>query len=52
MLISYWFLQFDNIKKKLFSGVSSLESELSNFNIYLEKIYSSDSDVLLAIKVK
>ncbi|XP_015369394.1 PREDICTED: protein ECT2 isoform X2 [Diuraphis noxia] len=32
------------------TGVSSLESELSNFNIYLEKIYSSDSDVLLAIK--
>ncbi|XP_022163754.1 protein ECT2 isoform X2 [Myzus persicae] len=31
-------------------SVSSLESELSNFNIYLEKIYSSDSDVLLAIK--
>ncbi|KAF0751301.1 protein ECT2 isoform X1, partial [Aphis craccivora] len=30
--------------------VSSLESELSNFNIYLEKIYSSDSDVLLAVK--
>ncbi|KAL4107891.1 hypothetical protein QTP88_018165 [Uroleucon formosanum] len=31
-------------------SVSSLESELSNFNIYLEKVYSSDSDVLLAIK--
>ncbi|XP_026805633.1 protein ECT2 isoform X2 [Rhopalosiphum maidis] len=31
-------------------SVSSLESELSNYTIYLEKIYSSDSDVLLAIK--
>ncbi|XP_060871893.1 protein ECT2-like isoform X1 [Metopolophium dirhodum] len=31
-------------------SVPSLESELSNFNIYLEKIYSSDSDVLLSIQ--
>lgn len=34
-----------------FLGVSSLESD-SNFNIYLEKTYSSDAEVLLAIKVK
>jgi len=46
------YLQFDNMKLKLFSGVSSLESELSNCNIYLEKIYFSDSDVLLSIQVK
>ncbi|XP_025421283.1 protein ECT2 isoform X1 [Sipha flava] len=31
-------------------SISSLESDSSNFNIYLEKTYSSDSDVLLAIK--
>ncbi|XP_029345001.1 protein ECT2 isoform X2 [Acyrthosiphon pisum] len=31
-------------------SVSSLESELSNVNIYLEKIYSSDLDVLLSIQ--
>ncbi|VVC31586.1 Hypothetical protein CINCED_3A022176 [Cinara cedri] len=40
-------LEGDFIKTR---SVSSLESESSFLNVYLDKIYSSDSDVLLAIK--